>query len=218
MKTNISRERVKRWVVFFLSLFFMGNGIALVTNAQLGTTPISSVPYVVARIFGISMGTGTFLINTLMLLAQVPLLGETFRPRQFLQLPCVFVFSLFIDLGLWISHAFIPEAWFLRMGMTLVGCFIMAFGIMLEISSSTTVIPGEGFVLALAYRTRLHFGNLKVINDVTLVCLAAVLGWFCLGRIEGLREGTVVTAFLTGVFIRFFSRHFRMRIEKWFKR
>ena len=177
----------------------MGNGIALVTNAQLGTTPISSVPYVVARIFGISMGTGTFLINTLMLLAQVPLLGETFRPRQFLQLPCVFVFSLFIDLGLWISHAFIPEAWFLRMGMTLVGCFIMAFGIMLEISSSTTVIPGEGFVL-------------------TLVCLAAVLGWFCLGRIEGLREGTVVTAFLTGVFIRFFSRHFRMRIEKWFKR
>ena len=150
MKTNISRERVKRWVVFFLSLFFMGNGIALVTNAQLGTTPISSVPYVIARIFGISMGTGTFCINVLMLLAQIPLLGKTFRARQFLQLPCVFVFSLFIDLGLWLSHAFIPEAWLMRMAMTLTGCVIMAFGIMLEIASSTTVIPGEGFVLALA--------------------------------------------------------------------
>ena len=218
MKTNISRERVKRWTVFFLSLFFMGNGIALVTNAQLGTTPISSVPYVIARIFGISMGTGTFCINVLMLLAQIPLLGKTFRARQFLQLPCVFVFSLFIDLGLWLSHAFIPEAWLMRMAMTLTGCVIMAFGIMLEIASSTTVIPGEGFVLALAYRTRLPFGNLKVINDVTLVCIAALLGWLCLNGIEGLREGTVVTAVLTGVFIRFFSRIFRMRIEHWFKR
>ncbi|HJD96767.1 YitT family protein [Mailhella massiliensis] len=218
MKADISKERAKRWAVFFLSLFFMGNGIALVTNAQLGTTPISSVPYVVARIFGISMGTGTFIINTFMLLAQIPLLGKTFRPKQFLQLPCVFVFSLFIDLGMWISHSFIPELWHMRMGMTLVGCGIMAFGIMLEIASNTIVIPGEGFVLALAYRTKLPFGNLKIINDVTLVCLAALLGWLCLGRIEGLREGTVVTAFLTGVFIRFFSRCFHMSIERWFKR
>ena len=94
----------------------------------------------------------------------------------------------------------------------------MAFGIMLEITSSTMVIPGEGFVLALAYRTRLPFANLKVINDVSLVALAAVLGWFFLGKIDGLREGTIITAFLTGVFIRFFSRCFRMRIETWFKR
>lgn len=217
MTMSQNRERCKRWIIFFISLFFMGNGIAMVTNAQLGTTPISSVPYVVGQIFGFSMGTGTFAVNTLMLLAQIPLLGKTFRPRQFLQLPCVFVFSLFIDLGMWITHTLIPETWPLCILMTLTGCLIMAFGIMLEITSSTMVIPGEGFVLALAYRTRLPFANLKVINDVSLVTLAAVLGWFCLGSIEGLREGTVITAFLTGVFIRFFSRCFRMRIENWFK-
>ena len=217
MTMSQNRERCKRWIIFFISLFFMGNGIAMVTNAQLGTTPISSVPYVVGKIFGFSMGTGTFAVNTLMLLAQIPLLGKTFRPRQFLQLPCVFVFSLFIDLGMWITHTLIPETWPLCILMTLTGCLIMAFGIMLEITSSTMVIPGEGFVLALAYRTRLPFANLKVINDVSLVTLAAVLGWFCLGSVEGLREGTVITAFLTGVFIRFFSRCFRMRIENWFK-
>ena len=217
MNTSHTKERCKRWIVFFFSLFFMGNGIAMVTNSQLGTTPISSVPYVVAKIFGVSMGTGTFLINTLMLLAQIPLLGKTFRPRQFLQLPCVLLFSIFIDLGLWITHSVIPETWPFRMGMTLLGCTIMAFGIMLEITSNTMVIPGEGFVLALAYRSKLPFGNLKVINDVSLVIAAAVLGWLCLGKIDGLREGTIVTAFLTGVIIRFFSRCFRMRIEHWFK-
>lgn len=216
--TPHTKERLKRWLVFLLSMFFMGNGIAMVTNAQLGTTPISSVPYVVANIFGFSMGTGTFLINTLMLLAQVPLLGKAFRPRQFLQLPCVFLFSMFIDFGLWLTHPIIPEMWPLRMGMTLLGCAIMAFGIMLEITSNTMVIPGEGFVLALAYRTRLQFGNLKVINDVTLVIAAALLGWFYLDGIVGLREGTIVTALLTGVFIRFHTRCFRMRIEHWFKR
>lgn len=218
MTASQNRERCRRWIIFFLSLFFMGNGIAMVTNAQLGTTPISSVPYVVGKIFGFSMGTGTFAVNTLMLLAQIPLLGKTFRPRQLLQLPCVFVFSLFIDLGMWITHALIPESWPMCLVMALTGCLIMAFGIMLEITSSTMVIPGEGFVLALAYRFKLPFANLKVINDVSLVALAAALGWFCLGSIEGLREGTVITAFLTGVFIRFFTRRFRMRIETWFKR
>lgn len=217
MTTSQNRERCRRWIIFFISLFFMGNGIAMVTNAQLGTTPISSVPYVVGKIFGFSMGTGTFAVNTLMLLAQIPLLGKTFRPRQFLQLPCVFVFSLFIDLGMWLTHSLIPESWPMCVLMALAGCIIMAFGIMLEITSSTMVIPGEGFVLALAYRSKLPFANLKVINDVSLVALAAVLGWFCLGSIEGLREGTVITAFLTGVFIRFFTRRFRMRIENWFK-
>lgn len=215
---NVSKERCKRWLVFFASLFFMGNGIAIVTNAQLGTTPISSVPYVVARIGDFSMGTGTFLINTLMLLAQIPLLGKTFRLRQFLQLPCVFIFSVFIDLGLWLTHAMIPETWNLRVVMSLMGCGIMAFGIMLEITSGTTVIPGEGFVLAQAYRTRLPFGNLKVINDVSLVLLAAFLSCFFLGTIEGLGEGTILTACFTGLFIRFFSRCFRMRVEHWFKR
>ena len=218
MNTSHTKERFKRWLIFFFSLFFMGNGIAMVTNAQLGTTPISSVPYVVGKIFGFSMGTGTFCVNTLMLLAQIPLRGKTFRPRQFLQLPCVFVFSMFIDLGMWITHTLIPEAWPLRIGMTLVGCTIMAFGIMLEITSNTMVIPGEGFVLALAYRLKLPFSNLKVINDVSLVVLAALLGHICLGQIAGLREGTIITAFLTGFIIRFFSRCFRMRIEQWFKR
>lgn len=216
MQISISKERARRWFVFFLSLFFMGNGIAIVTSAQLGTTPISSVPYVVAEIFGISMGMGTFLFNVLMLLGQIPLLGSAFRLSSVLQLPCIFVFGVFIDLGMWISHFFIPEAWYLRMTMSLAGCAILAFGIMLELASSTTVIPGEGFVLALAYRTRLPFGNLKVINDVSLVCLAALLSWIYLGGIQGLGEGTVVAAVLTGVFIRIFSRFFRKRIERWF--
>ena len=119
---------------------------------------------------------------------------------------------------MWITHTLIPEAWPLRIGMTLVGCTIMAFGIMLEITSNTMVIPGEGFVLALAYRLKLPFSNLKVINDVSLVVLAALLGHICLGQIAGLREGTIITAFLTGFIIRFFSRCFRMRIEQWFKR
>ena len=196
----------------------MGNGIAMVTNAQLGTTPISSVPYVVGEIFGFSIGTGTFCVNTLMLLAQIPLLGRTFRPRQFLQLPSVFIFSMFIDLGMWLTHTLIPETWPLRIVMTLIGCTVMAFGITLEITSNTMVIPGEGFVLALAYRLKLPFSNLKVINDVSLVVLAALLGWTCLGRIAGLREGTVITAFLTGFIIRFFSLCFRQLIELWFKK
>ncbi|MCQ2444803.1 MAG: DUF6198 family protein [Mailhella sp.] len=213
----MNRERIKRWLLFFISLFFLGNGIAIVTNAQLGTTPISSLPFVVSMILDTTMGKCTFALNALLLLLEIPLFGKAFRAKQFLQLPCVFVFSLFIDLGMWLTQSVIPEAWFMKLAMSLIGTFIMAFGITLEIASNTTVLPGEGFVLALAYRTKLNFGNLKVINDVTLVALAIIVGLLVLGSIEGLREGTILSAFLNGVFIRHLSRHLRPGIERWLK-
>lgn len=213
-----SKERWKRWSVFLLSLFFMGNGIAMVTNAQLGTTPISSVPYEIARILDITLGTSTLLINVVLLFAQMLLLSELFRPKYFLQLPCVLVFSGFIDLGLWLTHNIIPECWGMRLLMCLAGCLIMALGIMLEVTCNTTVIPGEGFVLALACRTKHTFANLKIINDIALVIIAALLSFFFLGRIEGLREGTVLVALFTGRFVRFFERLLRPRIDDWFRR
>ena len=208
----------KRWFIFFLGLFFMGNGIAIVTNANLGTTPISSLPYVVAKILGISMGMGTFLINALMLTLQIPILGKLFKVKNFLQLPCVFVFGLFIDLGMWLTHSLIPHLWHEQMIMCIIGCFIMSIGIMLELTSQTTVIPGEGLVLAISWRSHHNFGHIKVLFDVSLVICAFLVSWLYFQSIEGLREGTAVTALCTGFFVRFISKACQRRISCWLER
>ena len=41
-------EKMKRYVVFFVGLFINSLGVSLITLADLGTSPISSVPYVLS--------------------------------------------------------------------------------------------------------------------------------------------------------------------------
>ena len=66
----------------------------------------------------------------------------------------------------------------------------------LEIISNATVLPGEGMVVAIVFRTHKNFGNIKVLFDCSLVLASCLLGLAVLGSIVGLREGTVLSAVL----------------------
>lgn len=44
-------------------MFVAACGIAIITQTNLGTTPISSLPYAVTGLTGYSFGTTTFFIN-----------------------------------------------------------------------------------------------------------------------------------------------------------
>lgn len=61
---------------------------------------------------------------------------------------------------------------------------------------------GEGFVLAAAAVTRKSFGSIKIVNDVTLSLIAAGIGLVCAGELIGVREGTVLSAVLVGLFAK----------------
>ena len=55
---------ILRYVFFFLGLAVNSFGIAFITKSALGTSPISSVPYVCSLFFeGISFGAFTFIVN-----------------------------------------------------------------------------------------------------------------------------------------------------------
>ena len=60
---------------------------------------------------------------------------------------------------------------------------------------------------AIALHWRFDFGSTKTAFDTTLVALAVIFGWLALGSIEGIREGTLVSALITGSIARFFIRH-----------
>ncbi len=195
-----------RYGLFVLSTFISAIGIALVTNAHLGTTPITSLPYTVTAICGLSLGTWTFIINIAFVVAQKFLLGPTFKLSALLQLPAVLLFSLFIDLWMWITASWTVSGYPGQLAMSMAGNAVLGLGISIELASKTTVQPGEGMVLAIAYRSHKEFGNIKVLFDVSLVCLSALLGLISLGSIVGLREGTLLSALTVGVFVRIFGR------------
>ena len=169
-------------------------GIALTTTSGLGTTPISSVPWTLTAITGLSFGTTTFLINLLFYLIEAVLLGKAMPKWNILQIPAVLVFGAFIDLSMALVKPFAPMSWFTGLCMSLIGNVWLAAGIFLQVRSKTLVQPGEGAV--------------NVFFDCFLVLSAAVLGFFVLNEIVGIREGTLISAVLVGSLVKGISKLF----------
>lgn len=196
----------RRYAGCAVALLICALGVALVTNACLGTSPITSLPYALSVIFSLSLGTLTFLANICFLVVQKILLGRYFTPGHLMQIPAVFLFGVFIDGWMWATSYLMTDVYWQQMLMCLVGSMVLGLGVSLEIISNATVLPGEGMVVAIVFRTHRNFGNIKVLVDSSMVLVAAILSLSVLHTVVGLREGTVISAILVGLSVRFFSR------------
>lgn len=191
-----------RWLLLVWGMLVATAGIVFITRAGLGTTPISTVPFTVGEITGLTFGEATFAVNILFVLVQWVLLRSRFHYSSFFQIPIVSVFSWFIDLHMGWTAWIGDDPYVVRFLWGLLGNLFLALGIYWQVASKTIVQPGEGMVLAFSVVLRKSFGTVKVWNDVTLVLLAVILGFVCLGHVAGVREGTVVSAFLVGFLIK----------------
>ncbi|MDE6378481.1 MAG: YitT family protein, partial [Duncaniella sp.] len=64
--TRSKQEKIRRYTVFFVALFIMSFGVSLVTRSLMGTSPISSVPYVWSLNTVLSMGTYIIIHNAIL--------------------------------------------------------------------------------------------------------------------------------------------------------
>lgn len=126
IKTAICRkELLKRYAFLFLGLFVNALGVSFITKAGLGTSPITSIPYTLSLGFTPTVGMFTFLFNILLLLIQLVLLRKRFNPADFLQIPVIVIFSLFIDLTMSILSFMQPSAYIFKIIALIIGCFIL---------------------------------------------------------------------------------------------
>lgn len=218
IETADKRRLVKRYAIFTVGLFLCSLGVSLITRSDLGTSPISSTPYVASLHSSLSMGTYVFLLNLLLIAGQLLMLDrKQIRSCRFdliLQLPVSVIFGLFIDLTMGMLEGFRPEAYIWKAGGLMAGCIVMATGIALEVIADVTMNSGEYFVQIASRRFKLEFGNVKLGFDVSLVVFAVLLSLLLAHRIDGVREGTVVTALLTGPVVRLLRPRMR-RIDAW---
>lgn len=206
------RKTILRYITFIVGLYFLSLGIVFIVTSTLGTTPISSVNYVVTLHTPISLGTATFLINVLLIIGQFWLIRAGHGTRKdrveiLLQLPFSLLFAIFIDLNMALAGTIEPTSYPMALALLGAGCISQAVGVVLELKPNVAIMSAEGFVKYAARRYNKDFGRLKVIFDVTLVSSALLLGLACSGHIEGVREGTVIAALSTGFIVSFLSRH-----------
>lgn len=190
---------VKRIVFLCFGLIIMAFGVAFSIKGALGTSPISSVPYVTAKISGLSVGTTTIIMNFVFVLIQIAILRKQYNWIQLLQFPAAILFGTMIDAAGYVLQAISFSNYFQQWLLCIVGIFLVALGISLEVTANLLTTAGEGIVLAICKVAPVKFSNMKIAFDVTLVCISSILSFAFLGHLDGVREGTVAAAIFVGI-------------------
>lgn len=193
---------IRRIALLCLGLIIMAFGVAFSIKGALGTSPISSVPYVTATISGLSVGTTTIIMNFVFVLIQIAILRNRYDWFQLLQFPTAILFGTMIDVAGNVLQSIAFSNYLQQWLLCVVGIFLVAFGISLEVMANLVTTAGEGVVLAICKVASVKFSNMKVAFDVTLVCISIVLSFAFLGHLDGVREGTVAAAIFVGLITR----------------
>lgn len=190
---------IRRYLLLLAGLAIMAFGVAFSIKASLGTSPISSVPYVVSLFAPLTVGTATIIMHCVFILLQILILRKKYHPIQLMQLPVAFFFGYLTDFGVWAVQGITCDHYLQQWLVCLIGIFLVAVGVSLEVKAGVVVLAGEGVVLAICKVLPVKFGYMKVGFDVTLVAIACVLSFVFTGRLQGVREGTVAAALLVGL-------------------
>lgn len=212
------KNRAERYVFFCAGLFVMAFGVAFSIKAQLGTSPISSVPYVISLFAPLTVGNITILMHCVFIAMQVLILRKRYQPIQLMQLPVAVIFGYMTDFALWVTDGISVQAYWQHWGICVIGIVLVAFGVSMEVTANAVTLAGEGVVLAVCKVLPIKFGNMKVIFDVSLVVTACILSFAFLHNLEGIREGTVAAAVLVGLLAKRFNRFWSAVLEKYRKR
>ena len=201
------KELLKKYLIFVIGLYFLAAGIVLIIRSALGTTPISSVNYVLSLNSSLSLGTCTFIINMLLIIGQFWLIRNNKSKRDIieilLQLPFSFIFSAFIDLNMLLTSGVHPSNYGMSIALLLIGCLVQSIGVVLEIKPHVAMMSAEGFVKYASRSCNKEFGKFKVYFDVTS---AVILSLILSQRVEGVREGSIIAACITGYLVSFLNQ------------
>lgn len=185
-----------------IGLWIMALGVALSIAADLGTSPISGVPYAISLFTPLSVGTLTIMMHIAFILIQIILLRKEYNPLQLLQLPVAFIFGFMTDAAVFILQDIQPTNYIESLLLCILGIVLVAIGVSSEVASDTVPLAGEGLAIAISKVLKMKFGTAKVLVDCSLVIIAITLSLIFLNSLGAIREGTVMAALLVGTIAR----------------
>ena len=209
-------------ILLLVSLYIMTLGVAACVRSQLGSSVISTIPYVMASAGTIldniprwTIGSYTIMMNAVFVALQILILRRNFEWVQLFQLVIGFFFGMLIDLNMVLTEWMVSENILVNALVQIVGCTILGFGIAMEVKCGSVTMPGEGISIAIQQVTGWPFPKAKIRVDISLVVIAVVLSFLLLGswKWEIVGIGTLFAMVYVGVTVRLFNKHL-----EWFDR
>lgn len=224
-ETTSTKDRIIFFIwqhlLLLLSLFIMTFGVALSVRSNLGSSVISTIPFVLSlageadKAPGLTIGEYTYVMNFFLVGLQILILRRRFHLVQLFQLVIGFVFGFLLDTNMWLTSAFTGEGLAWQVFLQLMGCLILAIGISLEIRCGSVTMPGEGITVAVTKASGIPFAKAKIIVDISLVATAVGLGYIYFGQwqwhVVGI--GTLFAMIFVGAVVRYLDPHM-----EWFER
>lgn len=198
MKKSTPAQFVIRVGVYCLGLLLLAFGVAISVNSDLGVSPVNSLPYVISRILGVQLGTCVTVVFCSYIVLQVLILRREFQMVNLLQILFSTLFGYFVDFAKWTIGDFALPGYIGRLGMLAVSIGFIALGILLYLEAELVPMPMEGLTAAIARKLGKPFPTMKTVVDCVVVGTGIVLCFVFLGGLDGIREGTVITAIVTG--------------------
>lgn len=183
---------------YVFGLLVLAFGIAFAVNSGLGVSPVTSLPYMLSLITGVPLSWCIIGVYSVFLLLQAVLLGRSFHPSSLLQLISAFLFGFMNDLTAFLARGAVAVSYPGQLSFLALSIVLIGIGLMFYVEAGLVPMPSEGLTITLANRLHIPFHKMKVIMDCTLVSISVVLSLVFFRRLNGVREGTIITAALAG--------------------
>lgn len=202
--------------LYVLGIFMLAMGNALSAQVGLGVSPVNALPLVFSAALKTDLGICASGVFIGYMLLQIPLLGKEYRWYNLTQIFVSLLFGYFVSWTgrFWAQFEFVSYP--ARLAMMLLSIGFVAGGVSFYMSARMIDMPPEGLVRALCETVlkRKSFPQVKVWFDCAGLVLAAVLSLLLMGRLVGIREGTVLSALLCGRLMKPIQRLIAPAVER----
>lgn len=203
-------------LVYVVGMFILAIGLTLNTKANLGVSPIISVPYSISQITGLNFGDLTFVVYAIFVVVQIiihiRLKNHKRIVSDILQLPLSLIFTRLLN----IFSTYIPTAQNLGIRFIVLTLAIICTGVGAAMSLSMQLVPnpGDGIVQSLAEGFNKSVGLTKNLFDCFNLCITLCISIFIAHQIVGVGIGTIIAVLGVGRVIALFHHIFEYKIEE----
>ncbi len=201
------RGIIFRYVLFLIGLFIASLGVAFSTKAGLGTSPVASVPYSVSLVSKLlTFGGWLNVWSVIQIAVQVALLRKNCSPIEIIiQTILAFVYGYLTDFSCFLLSGINVSGYVMQFLFMTVGCFVLGFGIWMQFKGGVAMLPGEAMNRAISRVTGKKYENVKIFFDILYIAVSAAICLIFIGKLSGVREGSIIAAVAVGNIIKLYN-------------
>lgn len=210
------KQTIKSYTLFLAGLFIASMGVALSAKAGLGTSPVASVPYSVSLVnHTLTFGWWLNMWSVVQIAVQIAILRRKCKPVEIIiQTVLAFVYGYLTDFSCKLISGLQADSYIMQFAFMILSCFVLGFGIWIQFKGGVAMLPGEAMNRAISEVTGIKYENIKIFFDVLYIIAAAVICLVFIGKLEGVREGSIIAAILIGNIIKLYNYLFsRFRVK-----